>query len=204
MWFVRSQGLAADGVAEGNLRQEAKGGRRLARSQAAAARPLAARRAAEARDGPRWDRTRRAARSGAAGGSAAGARGRGGRESRHMAPELNASPPPGGVAPACAHGQSEPFCCSLTIYSPSHRTASQRRLSAGLGLVPLPDRRQLMHLRDQRTDVRERLQQVVLAHAVLQRGEGTLQVCEQTMSSKVLKSGRCSAGSSVQTGHEDE
>ena len=23
--------------------------------------------------------------------------------------------PPGGAAPACAHGQSEPFCCSLTI-----------------------------------------------------------------------------------------
>ena len=202
MWFVRSQGVAADGVAEGNLRQEAKGGRRLARSQAAAARPLAARRAAEARDGPRWDRTRRAARCGAAGGSAAGARGRGGRESRHMAPELNASPSLlGGAAPACAHGQSEPFCCSLTIYSPSHRTASQRRLFAALGLVPLPDRRQLMHLRDQRTDVRERLQQVVLAHAVLQRGEGALQVCEQTMSSKVQKSGRCSAGSSVQTGH---
>ena len=114
-WFVRSQGLAADGVAEGNLRQEAKGRRRLARSQAAAARPVAARRAAEARDGPRWDRTRRAARRGTAGGSAAGARGRGGRESRHMAPELNARPPLGGAAPACAHGQSEPFCCSLTI-----------------------------------------------------------------------------------------
>ena len=33
-----------------------------------------------------------------------------------------------------------------------------------------------MHLRNQRTDVRESIKQVVLAQAVLQRGEGALQV----------------------------